>query len=149
MKRFLSTLFVAAALMSTACQEKQEKVTVMDLEGAWQIVTVDDVATPDSLLHGTHISFDLTLERVTGRASCNLFNSQIEKDENEADKFSLSHIATTMMACPHLDFERRVLDALEASAQVARDGDDLVLLDENGNKRIGLKSLPTPPSDVE
>lgn len=149
MKRILNTFLVLAAIILTACQPKEQKLTVADLEGPWQIVKVGDVATPDTLLAESYVQFDLTLLTISGKSSCNLFNSSIEKDEKEADKFSFGPIATTMMACPHLDFERQVLDALQASVQVARDGEDLVLLDENGNKRIYLKAMGTDATEQQ
>ena len=145
MKQFLCASLVVAVFLLAACQPKEQKITVADLDGSWQIVKVDDVAVPDTLLGESHISFDLTLDNISGKSSCNLFNSGIEKDEKEADKFSFAPITTTMMACPHLDFEYRMLDALQASVQVARDGEGLVLLDENGNKRIGLKAMIGTP----
>lgn len=149
MKQILSAFFVLATFVFTACQPKEQKVTVADLEGPWQIAKVDDVAMPDTLLEASYVRFDLTLQTISGRSSCNHFNTSIEKDEKEADKFSLAPITTTMMSCPHLDLEQRILDAIQASVQVARDGEDLVLLDENGNKRISLKAMDTGTTEQQ
>ncbi|WP_052095561.1 META domain-containing protein [Porphyromonas cangingivalis] len=149
MKQIVSTILVAAAFILTACQPKEQKTTVAELEGSWQIVKVNDVMTPDTLLDESYISFDLTLQTISGKASCNLFNASFEKDEKEADKFSFAPIATTMMACPHLDFERQILDALQSSVQVARDGEGFVLLDENGNKSIVLKAMKATSADQQ
>ncbi|MDO4771571.1 META domain-containing protein [Porphyromonas sp.] len=144
MKKILGFVLMAAAFVLTACQTQQKKVSISDLQGAWFIVKVDGIDTPDSLKQDTYLNVDANLADVSGRSSCNLFNTTMTKDDSANDKFTLTEIATTMMSCPHLEFEQKVLSALNACVKVARGEDGvLLLLDESGSTRLELTTMNT------
>lgn len=149
MRKIFTSLALVLLSIGVSCQsqKKDESISIEALDGFWQITEVAGQATPDSLLSETYILFDLAEERVSGKASCNLFHGSIQKDEEAPDRVALSELATTMMACPHLDFERQVLDALGASARATRQGDQVLLLDAEGKAQILLTSMPMPTEE--
>ncbi len=124
MKKTLSVLFAAASMaMFASCCGNAE------LNGKWEIVNINGKEV-EAVENDPFIEFNAEEGRVHGHTSCNIMNGSFKQ---EGKKLTFSDMATTMMAGPDAQLEREVLDAINATASVKKDGDDkLQLLDAEG-----------------
>lgn len=93
---------------------RESVALISSLEGEWKIAQIKGEDLPSGLEKEPFISFDLKSKRIHGNAGCNMINSGIITDDNNQRSLSFPAIAATMMACPNMDVERKVLDALNA-----------------------------------
>lgn len=77
-----------------------------------------------------HILFRANEKRLTGFAGCNQMTGSYEAG---GDSLSFGLLATTMMACPHLDEETTFLGALEGVTRFLILGESLVLSSESAD----------------
>lgn len=93
--------------------EPRTNVSMVEaLEGEWKITQVKGEAIPTGLEKEPFISFDMNTKRIHGNAGCNMINSGIITENDKPRSLSFPAIAATMMACPNMDLERKILDAL-------------------------------------
>lgn len=115
------------------------EVSVNDLAGEWIISSVNGTElgkqekTP-------FLAFNVEEKTVHGNASCNIVNGGFTQEGNKANSLKFSQMISTMMACPNMDTERLVLEALNkvASFTLDQDKSKLSLLDENGTEVMSL-----------
>ena len=118
-----------------------KEVSIKDLEGTWQIMTVN--GTEIGKTEKTpQLTFDLAEKRVYGNASCNTINGGFSQEEGKPSSLQFSQMISTMMACPDMDTERNILDALNKvrSFEVKENG-TVSLLGEDGSELLTLKKL--------
>ena len=67
-----------------------------------------------SVLNGkqTFIAFDVKKKTLHGNAGCNLINGGFETSASNAKSISFPGVASTMMACPDMETEGKILKAL-------------------------------------
>ena len=114
------------------------KTDVKTLEGKWNIVEVSGEAIGESA--HPFMEFDMEAKKVHGNASCNLFNAALELSEGDCSAIRVGNAITTMMACPNMDMETKVLQAMDQVRSV-RQGDtveEMCLLNEEGNTVVRL-----------
>ena len=58
------------------------------------------------------MEFDMKDNKVHGNAGCNIFNSTVVLDDQDISSITINPAATTMMACPDMEVEDRVMKAL-------------------------------------
>jgi len=110
------------------------------LEGEWKITEIKGEALPSDLDKEPFISFDLKSKRIHGNAGCNMINSSIITEDDKPHSLSFPAVAATMMACPNMDIERKVLDALNSVKSFDIFVDKSVgLYSENGSQLLVLK----------
>ena len=86
------------------------KTDVKKLEGKWNIV---EVKGEKILKEGLpNMEFDMKDNKVHGNAGCNIFNSTVVLDDQDISSITINPAATTMMACPDMEVEGRVMKAL-------------------------------------
>ena len=108
-KMFSSVAVVCAALMMASCGSGKNAVAV-DLSGEWNIVEVNgQQLSGDS---DPFIGFDMEGKRIYGNAGCNLINGGFETSTSNAKSISFPGVASTMMACPDMETEGKILKAL-------------------------------------
>lgn len=92
-----------------------EKITVNKiaaLEGEWKISEVNGEIVPTNLEKKPYLNFDVQKNRIHGNAGCNMINGGFVTKEDNPKAISFPAVAATMMACPDMKLERKVLDAL-------------------------------------
>ena len=95
--------------------EQQKAVTGLAmLAGSWTIKEVNGEAIPTGMEKQPFLSFDVEKKTVHGNAGCNLVNGGFETEEGDATSIAFSRLATTMMACPDMEWEGKILKALNA-----------------------------------
>lgn len=103
----------------------------------WQLQTLSGVAFPE----GSTLVFGKD-GQVSGKALCNRFMGQAEWTP---DSLSFGPLGLTMMACPDLDQERMVTQALAAVTRGGISGNRLVLTLADGSELVYFPAPPKAP----
>lgn len=122
----------------SSCSTAEKVMTLNDIEGEWNIVEVSG-ETLDTSKSETKpfIGFDIAERRVYGCSGCNRMMHRL--DENaKAGTIDLENMASTMMMCPDMDTERKVLDALTKAKSYRKAGKNKVELCDANGMRVAL-----------
>lgn len=87
---------------------------VAALEGEWKITGIRGELLPAKLDKEPFLVFDMKTKRIHGNAGCNMINGGVITEDGNPRSLSFPAVAATMMACPDMSLERKVLDALNA-----------------------------------
>lgn len=86
-----------------------------DLGGRWEIVEAGGVQIPQGLEKQPFLEFNVGEMRVHGNAGCNIINGGFQLDDalvNGKASIAFSQMISTMMACPDMEIESRILKSL-------------------------------------
>ena len=105
---------IAAAIALCSCSATKTTDAAVDLNGEWDIVTVDGnaVDTTKTEFRPT-LGFDTAKDNVFGCAGCNSINGKAKVDATK-QTISFSEIGTTLMLCANMEYEQQILKALES-----------------------------------
>ena len=105
---------IAAAIALCSCSATKTTDAAVDLNGEWDIVTVDGttVDTTKTEFRPT-LGFDTAKNNVFGCAGCNSINGKAKVDAAK-QTISFSEIGTTLMLCANMEYEQQILKALES-----------------------------------
>ena len=83
---------------------------------------------------------DMAEKKVHGNSGCNIFNTSITLDDNDISAITIAPGATTMMACPNMDLETSILNAMGevVSVKAGKDENEMILVDNAGNVLLVL-----------
>jgi heat shock protein HslJ len=105
----------------------------------WTLVALGDApARSGSGTQAPYLVLDPTTRTMRGWGGCNRLTGGYTL---QGDGLSFGHIATTLMACP--DTERQFLQALGRVAAWRITGQELALLDDQGNMVARFQARPT------
>ena len=126
-----ASLFFVWLGMAFACSEG--KTDAKNLEGDWNIVEVQGEKVQVESM--PRMSFDMKEKKLHGNAGCNLFNTTISLNPADVSAITIAPGATTMMACPNMDLETKVLRSMEQvrSVRAGENENEMSLVDEVGN----------------
>lgn len=93
-------------------QKKKSGNELQVLGGDWNIVEVNGESVPTGLENQPFLSFNLQEKRIHGNAACNMLNGSFQTESDNPSSISFPGTATTMMACPNMDLEGKILKAL-------------------------------------
>lgn len=91
-------------------KEADVKLTVLD--GEWKIKEANGEAIPSGMEKQPFIAFDVKKKTIHGSAGCNLINGGFETNADNAKSISFPAVASTMMACPDMETEGKILKAI-------------------------------------
>lgn len=117
---------VAAAVLSlAACRSSKEAVAVNEnaMNGEWNIVEIQ--GNPVQAESQPFIGFDTKEGRVYGNSGCNQMMGALTL--SKPNKIELGQMASTLMACPDMETERLMLNALASVKSLKCSGKTLVL----------------------
>lgn len=121
-----------------SCATAEKTMTLNDIEGEWNIVEVGgETLNTENSETKPFIGFDLKEGRVYGSSGCNRIMNTIDKNA-AAGTIDLQNMASTMMACPDMETERKVLDALTKAKIYRKAGKNKVALCDATGKRVAL-----------
>lgn len=105
---------IAAAIALCSCSATKTTDAAVDLNGEWDIVTVDGTAvdTTKTEFRPT-LGFETAKDNVFGCAGCNSINGKAKVDATK-QTISFSEIGTTLMLCAHMEYEQQIMKALES-----------------------------------
>lgn len=134
--RMLTMLFI---VLLNACS-MGKSLTINDLIGKWEIVSVggEKVESDKAFLEFFKENESL---RLHGNAGCNLVNAEVLTKSEDAAALSFTEPAVTMMACPDMDTENKILDAIGRVARVkaGKSETQVLLLDKDGKTLLTLE----------
>lgn len=137
----------AATLLAVGCASAGPAppagVALAPLEGtAWLAEDIDEGGVVDRVQ--STLTFDAG-QKVAGRAACNRYFGSFRQS---GDAVEIKPGGATRMACPPavMEQEDRFLAALSAVRKARREGDKLLLLDENGRVRMRLMLISRQPA---
>lgn len=136
----IAVLAATAALTAGCCNcRSYQKKTRRPLAGTeWQLIQLEGrTVKPES---GT---FTVTLSsegnRLAGVGACNRLTGTYQTDEKRTLK--IGPLASTRMACPGMEQERKFTEALEAATHYDMDGPMLLIL-SNGELKAVFQAKP-------
>ena len=110
MKKVLFYAFLLPAFVGMMFSCSDVKTDVKKLEGKWNVV---EVKGEKILKEGLpYMEFDMAQNKLHGNAGCNMFNTTITLDANDVSSITIAPGAATMMACPDMETEGKVLKAI-------------------------------------
>lgn len=119
-----------------ACGESKTDAKILD--GKWNIVELRGEKVEAA--NQPNMEFNMTDLKLHGNAGCNIFNTSVVLDNADVSSLRINQAATTMMACPDMEVEGKILKAMDEVravkaganenevALVAEDGSTLFLL---------------------
>lgn len=120
--------------------KKEADVKLSVLNGEWKIVDVNGEAIPTGMEKQPFIAFDVKEKRIHGNAGCNLMNGGFEINADNAKSISFPGLACTMMACPDMEVEGKILKALnDVKSFDVLSGGGIGMYDANGALVIVLE----------
>ena len=139
MKKMNGMLAMAYIAAMTGCNNGKQ-VTAEELTGRWNIVEVSGESVKADKAFFEFVKEDNML-RLHGNAGCNLINTETELDVKQPAALSFSAPRVTMMACPDLETESKILNAFENVTQVksGKTETQLHLADKNGKSMLTLE----------
>ena len=93
-------------------QKKASDVKLSALNGEWKIEEVNGEAIPSGMEKQPFINFDVKKKSIHGNAGCNLINGGFETDKENPRSISFPNVISTMMACPDMEVEGKVMKAI-------------------------------------
>lgn len=93
-------------------QKKASDVKLSALNGEWKIEEVNGEAIPSGMEKQPFINFDVRKKSIHGNAGCNLINGGFETDKENPRSISFPNVISTMMACPDMEVEGKVMKAI-------------------------------------
>lgn len=108
----------------------------------WRFIEIGGRAVPEDVV----ATLRLRGNRASGKAGCNSYGASWQVSADGSTRFG--ETMSTKMACMEpagaMQVERGVFDAMEKTARLRRDGDDLVMLDASGKPLAKLASDRSP-----
>ena len=123
----------------TLVKREAPSVSIDDLKGEWIISQVEgaEVGKTENV---PFIALNIEEKRLHGNAGCNVINGGFEQDADQPSSLRFPQVISTMMACPDMEAEGKILQALNKVRSFAKGQEDgtLVLMDENGTEVMVL-----------
>ena len=130
---------IAAAIALCSCSATKTTDAAVDLNGEWDIVTVDGnaVDTTKTEFRPT-LGFETAKDNVFGCAGCNSINGKAKVDAAK-QTISFSEIGKTLMLCANMEYEEKIMKALESVKGYKAGVGCVELTDGSGNAVLQLK----------
>lgn len=117
------------------------EATVEELNGAWEIVTVKGHSVGQTEKQ-PQLIFDLNGNKVYGNTGCNTINGSFTQENGQGASLRFGQMISTMMACPNMEVESDILNALnEVRSFIEKEEGMMALLGEDGTELLILKKL--------
>lgn len=112
MEEGLLGLFGGSKVPVVVLKHRVATAVLADLQGKWKIEMAGGDTIPAGLENTPFLEFDVTEKRMNGHAGCNLINGAFVTEEEVPASISFPQVAATMMACPDMEVEGRILKAM-------------------------------------
>lgn len=95
-------------------QKKTAALKLSELNGKWMISEAGGQSIPEGMEKQPFVEFNVAAKSLHGCAGCNLINGGFVVEEKNPSSISFPQVISTMMACPDMEVESRVLKALNS-----------------------------------
>lgn len=119
---------------------REGEALIYSLQGRWNITQVNEQAVPGKMEKQPFINIDVKANRISGTAGCNVFNGSFITENDKPRSIAFPATATTMMVCPDMDVESKILKAVNSvkSFNILSEN-KAVLLSEEGAQLLLLE----------
>lgn len=93
-------------------EKKASGLKLSVLNGEWMISEANGEAIPSGMEKQPFLNIDVKKKSIHGNAGCNLINGSFETNKENPRSISFPGVISTMMACPDMEVEGKVLKAL-------------------------------------
>lgn len=134
MKRVIFYVLMLPMVLGMMISCSDAKMDAKKLEGKWNIVEVKGEKIQNQERQ-PYMEFDMAENKLHGNGGCNMFNTTVTLDSDDASSITIAPAAATMMACPDMSAEDAIfktmgdVKAVKAGSSV----NEMVLVDGNGN----------------
>lgn len=113
----LAALVILSLFSCGICKKRQATAGHLPLtETYWKLVELNGKAIDnDSLMREPYIQFDSEQNRISGTGGCNGFGGTYKLTADNKIKFS--ELLSTMMACPKMEIEIELMDAIKQTSK--------------------------------
>ena len=111
-------------------------VSENDICGEWNVVEIQ--GEPVRAQSNPFIGFDTKKGRVYGYSGCNSITGSL--DLSRDNKIELGHMASTLMACPDMELEGKLIEVLSTVKNVKRAGKNKIALYASDKEPVMLLS---------
>ena len=87
------------------------------------------------------IEFDIKSKRIHGNAGCNIMNGDFETSQNDFSAISFPGVITTMMSCPDMEIEGKILAAVNSVQSFAKVPGGVGLYNGEGQLVLTIEKL--------
>lgn len=117
----------------------KKSATLADIEGEWTIVKINgQPITNPSGAQLPFIGFDTDSGRIYGNSGCNRIIASLDRQATPGS-IRLEHMGSTLMACPDMETETKVITALSDVRSYKKDGKNgICLCDSSGHTLVSL-----------
>lgn len=133
MKKFMMYALLIPAMAVSFWSCSNSKTNVQQLEGKWNITEVngESISTQENT---PFMEFNMAEKKIHGNAGCNIFNTSLETDANDISALKIAQGMSTMMACPDMETESKILQAMTTvrAVKAGADANQMLLVDEAG-----------------
>ena len=133
MKKFMMYALLIPAMAVSFWSCSNSKTNVQQLEGKWNITEVNGEAI-STQENTPFMEFNMAEKKIHGNAGCNIFNTSLETDANDTSAPKIAQGMSTMMACPDMETESKILQAMTTvrAVKAGTDANQMLLVDEAG-----------------
>lgn len=124
---------VMAVFVMASCAEKK---SLESLNGEWNVVTIGEMAVPDSV--DAFVGFNVAEQLIYGSTGCNQLTGAMPAEVN-SETLMFGAMGSTRMMCADMTIEDAMLPAMSQVVDFKVDGTSLYLLDAVGNTMISLE----------
>ncbi|MDE6448515.1 MAG: META domain-containing protein [Muribaculaceae bacterium] len=114
----------------------KKTATLSDIEGEWTIVNVNGqpLPIPDGGQR-PFIGFDAHAGKIYGNSGCNKIMASLDR-QAKPGSIRFEHIGSTLMACPDMDTEIKVIAALSEVRSYKKDGKNGISLCDSSSQTV-------------
>lgn len=143
---FIATTGVA---LLTSCQATRHATSSSMIEGEWNITEVNGAAVKAH--PGPYVGFNTQENRVYGNSGCNRISGSFDF-KGKKGQIELGQMLSTMMACPNMELEQSILQALNSVERIkSLDKEHLALCDKDKKPLLQMERRfhTVPFSDIK
>lgn len=124
MKKYLYVcLALLGIVLLASCKSKKGvEATFSDLDGSWNIVELNGQGLNPAETN-QFVEFDMVRQTLSGKTGCNRMMGKIEYSDSHKRIVKFLQIVTTRMACPNMEGERDLLQALDKVVRFEAEGE--------------------------
>ncbi len=133
MKKFFVNAILVPALAGALLACSGTRTEAKQLEGRWNVVEVKGEKIKAE--NTPFMEFDMKEKRLHGNAGCNIFNTSITLDAKDASSVKIEDGMTTMMDCPDMDIESKILQSMTdvRAVKAGSTPNEMLLVDAEGD----------------
>lgn len=128
--------FFLSLIVMSSCSILKKTATLSDIEGEWTIVNVNGqpLPIPDGAQR-PFVGFDTHVGKIYGNSGCNRIMASLDR-QAKPGSIRFDHIGSTLMACPDMDTEIKVLAALSEVRSYKKDGKNGICLCDSSSRTV-------------